>query len=106
VLGLDVAQVDDAGGGTRRAVVSHPLEHEGVMAVVGPRVARPQRLEDDERLAERAGMLDGAIECEVPGGPPEGDHPVEDVIASARSGVIAGARMRTLGTGTLHLWHC
>ena len=80
--GLDVGKVGEAPRESG-SVVGHSVEQEAVEAGARPGVIDPERLEDQDRLAQVRGPLDGALQGEVPGGAPGGDHPVEDPVAVA-----------------------
>ena len=80
-LQLDVGVAGDSALRAGRPVVCHSAEHERMVPVVGPRILGPQRLQDQERLAERLAVLDGPVEREAVPGPAGRDHPVEDVVA-------------------------
>jgi len=49
--------------------------------VVCPPIAASQRLHNHQRSVELQGPFSSPLKAEVPGGPPIGDHPVEDEVA-------------------------
>ena len=88
---LDVRMMEDAGAREGRGVVRHPLQHEGVEAIVRPRVAGAERLEHDQRSTQAPSVTDGPVEREGPRGTAGGRHPVQHVPTVGADGGDVGA---------------
>ena len=78
-LRLDVGEVRHSQPPGRSAMLGHALQHEGMQAVAGPRVAHAQRLEDEQGQIEIARPPRRLLQGEVVLEPPGRNHPVEDV---------------------------
>jgi hypothetical protein len=81
---LDVRQIRDLRSGERARVVGHALEHERMHPIAGPRIARAQRLEHDQRATQLDRARDRVVERKAPRRAPRGDHPVQDVVTIGR----------------------
>ena len=83
LFALDVGPVVDAERRRARPVVGHALQDEGVQALAGPGIAKPQPFVDDERLAELGRAARRVVERVAALEPAAHLHPVKDVVGRA-----------------------
>jgi hypothetical protein len=88
-----VEKVDelDAALGKPGRHVDHPLQHEGVEAVAGPRVIGTEREVRQHRHAEGVGLLDRELEREVVLGTLSGLDPVKEILSPGPRSELADA---------------